>query len=201
LNSRVLIVASVLIIGVLAYFAWKRTSQDASTAQPPAPAQEAPAPSMGMMPPAGAPGVEWNTPGRWSAEAASGVRLATYTIPAQGGAQAAQCAVFYFGQGQGGGVEPNIERWIGEFQDPPPADRSTIEVNGMQVHRVEVRGNYVAHAMGTGEGAAAMDDAMLLGAIVEGPNGAVFFKMTGPSATVSAAEAEFDAMLQSLRAS
>lgn len=197
--NRVLIVISVVIIAVLAYFAWQRISQDG--AQAPAPAPEAPPSAMGIMPPTGSPGVEWDAPERWSMEPASGVRLATYTIPGKGGAESAQCAVFYFGQGQGGGIDANIERWVGEFESASPADRRTVDVNGMPVHRVEVTGSYVAHAMGTGEGAAAMADAMLLGAIVEGPNGSLFFKLTGPSATVSAAKAEFDAMLQSLHGS
>ena len=40
----------------------------------------------------------------------------------------------------------------------------------------------------------------LLGAIVQGPHGPVFFKLTGPAATVGRAEHDFDAMLASLTA-
>jgi hypothetical protein len=39
----------------------------------------------------------------------------------------------------------------------------------------------------------------LIGAVVEGPGGPWFFKISGPAATVSAAEPEFDAMLRSVR--
>jgi hypothetical protein len=35
----------------------------------------------------------------------------------------------------------------------------------------------------------------LLGAIVEAPEGLVFFKFTGPAKTIGASEAEFDAMI------
>jgi hypothetical protein len=38
----------------------------------------------------------------------------------------------------------------------------------------------------------------LLGAIVEGPQGSVFFKLTGPASTIAAAEQEFDALIGSL---
>jgi len=38
----------------------------------------------------------------------------------------------------------------------------------------------------------------LLGAIVEGPHGSVFFKLTGPAKTIEAVSAEFDAMIHSL---
>jgi hypothetical protein len=197
LNVRVLVIVAVLAIAGLGYVAWQQTAKKADDTS----AEQAPPGDMTVMPPAGTPGVDWTEPERWTREAPSGVRLATYQIPAKDGGDAAQCAVYYFGQGQGGGVEANIERWIGEFQDPPPADRSTLQVNGMSVHRVEVSGTYFAHAMGSSDAATEQRDATLLGAIVEGPNGSLFFKLTGPSTTVSAAEAEFDAMLQSLRPS
>ena len=37
----------------------------------------------------------------------------------------------------------------------------------------------------------------LLGAIVESPEGLVFFKLTGPAATVGAAQADFEALVAS----
>jgi hypothetical protein len=39
----------------------------------------------------------------------------------------------------------------------------------------------------------------MLGAIVEGPEGNVFFKLTGPAKTVATAQDEFQAMLKSLK--
>jgi hypothetical protein len=38
----------------------------------------------------------------------------------------------------------------------------------------------------------------LLGAIVAGPQGSVFFKLTGPAKTVAATEPEFNALIGSL---
>jgi hypothetical protein len=38
----------------------------------------------------------------------------------------------------------------------------------------------------------------LLGAIVQGPRGEVYFKLTGPEKTVQSAEHDFDAMLRSI---
>jgi len=43
------------------------------------------------------------------------------------------------------------------------------------------------------------DDYRLLGAIVEGPQGLVFFKMTGPKNTMESAEAGFYALLKSIK--
>ena len=39
----------------------------------------------------------------------------------------------------------------------------------------------------------------LLGAIVEGPEGAIFFKLTGPSKTVEAARGEFAKMVKAIK--
>ena len=45
------------------------------------------------------------------------MRAATYRIPAaKGDTEGAELAVFYFGQGQGGAVDANVKRWVGQFQ-------------------------------------------------------------------------------------
>ena len=49
------------------------------------------------------------------------------------------------------------------------------------------------------ESQGSFDNYRLLGAIVDAPEGAVFFKLTGPSATVAAAEKDFDSMISSIQ--
>jgi hypothetical protein len=206
MRLRLISFAIVVAIGVLAVMAWQR-----NTARAPAPAEApgAPAetPAAGGMPmpgdspsPASDPGVEWQTPKRWVGELAQGMRLASYIVPApREGGENAQCAVYYFGPGQGGGVDANLERWIGEFQNPGTPARRTREVRGMRVSQVEVTGSYTAHASAPGEPAGIKSGWTLLGAIIEGPAGAVFFKLTGPGPTIAAAEKEFNGMLESVR--
>jgi hypothetical protein len=70
---------------------------------------------------------------------------------------------------------------------------------GVHVSRVEVTGSY-GGGMGM-PGAPAptpVSDAMLLGAIATGPKGAVFFKFSGPRASVTRARPAFDALVQSI---
>lgn len=196
----------VLLIGVLAYVAWKqRTAPAAPSAESPEASSGMPAgegdPAGGMTEaPAQDPGMAWQTPKRWVEVMASGMRLATYVVPAPtAGGEEGRCAVYYFGPGQGGGTEANIERWIGEFEQPGAPQRRTYEVRGLKVAQVEVAGTYLAHA-GAAEGAPAGSSGWtLLAAIVEGPNGAVFFKLAGPTATIAPAAIEFDGMLASMR--
>ena len=100
------------------------------------------------MPPAasGDPGLAWTAPPGWQTQPERAMRLATYKIPrAKGDAADAECAVFYFGPGQGGGVEANIERWVGEFENATPPRQSDAEVGGFKLSRVEVSGTYSAH--------------------------------------------------------
>jgi hypothetical protein len=204
MRLRLITFAVVLAIGVLAVMAWQRNTAppamspengDASGGGPAAggpPMTETPAPQDA--------GIEWTMPKRWVNQMAQGMRLATYVIPAPGAkGEAAQCAVYYFGPGQGGSVDANIERWIGEFQDPGAPVRRARDIRGLHVTQVAAKGTYTAHAGGE-EGAPGVQTGWtLLGAIVEGPHGPVFFKLTGPETSVAPAEKEFDALLASLR--
>jgi hypothetical protein len=143
------------------------------------------------------PGIEWTAPAGWTAEGARSMRLATYIVPGPDGAGPAQCAVFYFGPGQGGTPEANIDRWLGEFENPRNPQRSSRKVGGLEVSIARARGAYQSHG-GSGAPPGA-DDQQLIGAIVEGPQGPVFFKLTGPAATVDGAASDFDRMIGSVR--
>jgi hypothetical protein len=128
------------------------------------------------------------------------MRVATYAVPAaQGDAEGAECAVFYFGAGQGGGVDANLERWIGQFQPAGKSKRSAMKVNGIQVSLADVSGTYTAHGGSMSQEQGDKPGWRLLGAIAESPQGAVFFKLAGPAKTVAAASKGFDAMVGSLK--
>ena len=63
-------------------------------------------------------GISWSIPGGWSEHPPRQMRVATYVVPAASGdAEGGECAVFYFGNDQGGSVEANIERWVAQFGD------------------------------------------------------------------------------------
>ena len=63
-------------------------------------------------------GIRWTVPAGWGAHPPRQMRVATYLVPAASGdAEGGECAVFYFGNDQGGGVDANIERWVAQFED------------------------------------------------------------------------------------
>ena len=52
------------------------------------------------------------------------MRAATYAVaPAAGDTAPAECALYFFGAGLGGGVQANIDRWKGQFAAPGGAPR------------------------------------------------------------------------------
>ncbi len=144
--------------------------------------------------------VKWTAPARWEAKPASGMRAATYIIPAaKGDSEGAECPVFI---NIAGGVQANIDRWVGQFEktDGAPVQKQET-INGLPVTTVDVSGSFKGGGpmMGTGQSSGPKGGYRLLGAIVEGPEGEVFFKLTGPAKTVAAAQEEFQAMLKSLK--
>jgi hypothetical protein len=104
-------------------------------------------------------------------------------------------------------VEPNLTRWLGQFTQPDGSDtaqkakRSQRKLGGMNVVTVDATGTYSGGmGMPGAAPAAPQPDSQLLGAIVSGPKGPVFFKLTGPRESVERARPGFDALLHSLRA-
>ena len=91
-------------------------------------------------------GLRWKVPARWTEQPARSMRVATYTVPAVKGGKAAECGVFYFGQGRGGGVEENVGRWAQQFEGKPTPKTSLTKVRGIAVHRVDIAGTYLSPA-------------------------------------------------------
>ena len=151
-----------------------------------------------------AAGVHWTAPAGWKTEAPQPMRAATYTaIAAPGDKVNAQCGVYFFGAGQGGSVNANIERWKGQFQDtagkPAPAKivrRPTTK--GITITTIDVSGEYSGLGGPISSGPSA-PGYRLLGAIVEAPGGNIFVKFVGTARTISANQAKFEQLLTSFQ--
>jgi hypothetical protein len=149
-------------------------------------------------------GLRWTAPAGWKAEAARPMRAATYSIsPVAGDQGVAECVVNYFGPGQGGSVEANIERWKGQLLGadgkPAPAKIEKRTVHGVPVVVVDSSGGYTGMGGPMAAPAKPAPDYRLLGAIVEGPGGNLFFKLTGPAKTIAANQKSFEQLLTSIQ--
>ncbi len=179
--------------------------EKAAPQQPPVlPSGPAAMPEMGT-PPNQAAGIAWTIPSGWEAGPPRQMRIATYRIHAiAGDPEDAECAVYFFGSGQGGSVEANLKRWTDQFTGPDgqtpaqPAKMETKTVAGLKVSTISVSGTYLGSGMMMGQHEAKKPNYRMLGAIVEAPQGLVFFKMTGPLNTVASSEGDFNSLLGSV---
>ena len=141
--------------------------------------------------------------GTWVHEPpASTMRLLQYRVTGVGEGNNASFVVYYFGPDQGGSKEANIERWTSQFSTaegkPVEPVITTSKVGELPVTLVELRGSY-ARSLGMGQRVTAQPEQTLLAAIVETPQGNLFAQLHGPTATVGAARAAFEAFLSGLR--
>jgi hypothetical protein len=143
-------------------------------------------------------GLRWAIPAGWETAPERPMRAATYKIPAAAGQEAGECGVFFFGRGQGGSVEDNLARWKGQFEPPSDAKPVKRTVNGLTVHEIDVSGTYTSPGGPMMQSQGKKPGWRLLGAIVEAPDGLVFFKCTGPAATMKNAEKDFQALVKSV---
>lgn len=131
------------------------------------------------------------------------MRKASFVVPrAEGDAEDGELTVFYFGPGQGGSIDANVDRWVKQFGDVKPDDvrRADREANGLRQHTVELDSGTFSGGMGMGMGGSKPKANFgLIGGIVETPSGAYFFKLTGPSKTVKKAKPDFYALLDSIK--
>jgi hypothetical protein len=149
----------------------------------------------------------FTAPSSWKTRpAASSMRVAEFVIPrVPGDAEDAELIVYYFGASGGGSVDANVDRWIGQLQQPDgsatkaKARRDAQVVNGLEVTSVDVSGTYVAEMRPGAAEHFNKPGFRLRAAVVETPRGAYYIKMTGPAKTMGAADAEFKAFLSSLR--
>ena len=147
--------------------------------------------------------IKWTAPSRWQTGPEKPMRSATYLIPAAAGdSEGGECAVFV---GIGGGVDANIKRWIGQFEQPDggsseaKATQKKETINGLTVTMVDLTGTFAGGGMAMGAPSVKKTGYRLLGAIIESPGGNVFFKVTGPAKTMAAAQSEFQALVKSVK--
>jgi hypothetical protein len=146
-----------------------------------------------------AAGLDFNLPEGWLQEIPeNSMRAAQATIPGEGGP--GQLTVFFFGPGGGGGVEPNIQRWIGQMDLDAGTEsaRESFSVGALQITFVTAQGTLKASTIGSFPTTDQLGYT-LLGAVAEGAGGPWFFRAVGPLETMAQQRDNFLAMLHSAR--
>ena len=138
-------------------------------------------------------------PKGWQQETpSSAMRKVQAGVPGEAGD--GELVVFFFGEGGGGGVEANIQRWIDQMEVPQDTltQREVIKANGLQITWVDVSGTLKPSKVGIGP-TTPVPNSRLLGAVVEGSGGPWFLKVVGPDATLGDHLDGFVQMLKNLQ--
>jgi hypothetical protein len=149
--------------------------------------------------------LKYKAPEGWVEEKpSSSMRAAQYKLPkAAGDSEDASLVLYYFGQGQGGSTQANIDRWVNQMKQPDGGASSTkaksesLTINGLKVTTVDLTGTYSAE-MTPGSGSFSNNENYRMrAAVIETPKGSYFVKLVGPAKTVAQWDEAFGSYLKS----
>ena len=142
-------------------------------------------------------------PVTWTRVPAGEDEAARYRLPAADGDMAESFVVLRTASGDDAvAADAQLELWYARFTQPDGRRTSTAasvlkrKLDDLRVTRTDVGGTYVAAPGAPLQ--AGVSGYRLLGAVIEGDGGPWLFVAIGPTATVGAARADFDALLLSL---
>jgi hypothetical protein len=133
----------------------------------------------------------WTAPAHWQPKAGSAMRKGTYAITGDGGA-AAELAITAF-PGDVGGEVANVNRWRGQLQLTPIAERDVagavtrLSANGLAITVLDVTNPSLT------------PPAHMIGAMVPYDGSTWFFKLTGSDALVAREKPAFLEFVQSIK--
>jgi hypothetical protein len=188
---------TILGAGALALACSKAPEPERSSPAPLGASSSIPAPAQQPAAPKGPSDVAFDAPASWQkAENPSPMRKATYRIPkAKGDAEDAELSVSQ----AGGTVDMNLQRWAMQFSPKAEIKRTERKVGDLKVTIAELHGTFSGSGMPGAAAGAPKDKWKMLAAIVE-TTPLTFFKMTGPESTVNGARADFDKLIDGMRA-
>ena len=138
----------------------------------------------------------FKVPAPWVAKAEPRMMSAGgFTLPGKDGAAPVEADFYHFGAGQGGGIEPNLKRWQGQFKPgadgaPPAIEREELTIGDSKALIVTIKGTFLSGpAMSPNK--TPMPGYAMIGAILQSKEGDVFIKATGPEAVTLATKDGF----------
>jgi hypothetical protein len=151
--------------------------------------------------------LKFDVPPEWQPQRlSSAMRQAHYLLPrVQGDNEDGELILFFFGEGQGGTVEANLQRWRDMFTaegKPVPDEavvREAFDANGLKVTLIDVAGQYTGMTMPGQPAPAPLENYRMIGAVVETPRGNYFFRATGPIGTMNSHRSAIRQMLNTVK--
>jgi hypothetical protein len=177
------------------------TAQPSHPATPPPSAVESPPRDVtpsGQVREVVVDGLKMSVPVEWvQAPGASSMRKAEFALP---GPEGDASLVVYRFAGGAGSAEQNIERWRGQVELAVGTVEKTIslEVNGLKISGVDLRGGYAGQSMPGAPPQPPIERARLLAVSIEGSGDPYYFKLVGAARTVDVWAAAWDELLSKL---
>jgi hypothetical protein len=143
----------------------------------------------------------------WTHETpSSSMRVAEFSLSEDDdGAGDASLVIYYFGQGGAQGIEANMARWIGQFEQTDGRDSQEVAVRTSETRAeltlttLELGGTYVAETA-PGSGVQLEEHGWyMLATIIETPAGSYYAKLIGPESTVRRWKESYAAFLATTR--
>ncbi len=104
--------------------------------------------------------------------------------------------IYHFGQGQGGGVDANIQRWKKQFDGEVKVAQEEKTYGKQKVAIVVMEGTFLEGGIMQRNKTPRAGWSML-GAVIPHESGDVFFKVAGPTADITKAKKDFEALIAS----
>lgn len=151
-------------------------------------------------------GLGFTVPARWQNEPVENPSRAGQwrVTPSHGQeGESGEVVVFYFGSGIGGTTKENIEAWIGTMFNaeghPAAAEVKHHETQGLKISQVVIFGTYNQIVSIPGIPPQSKPNYGLLGAVIESPQGNIYWRMTGPESLITASLPLFNKVIDSVK--
>ena len=153
--------------------------------------------------------LKFTIPSKWKIEMVeSPARGGQWSVPPlHGEGEDGEVVVFYFGPGTdgiaiGGTAKENIEAWIGTMfnaEGHPAADKvKQHKTGGLTISQVVIFGSYNQVVTLPGVPPETKSNYGLLGAVIENPQGNLYWRFTGPEALITANLPLFNKVIDSV---
>ncbi len=151
-------------------------------------------------------GLKFTVPSKWtSVPVENPVRAGEWRVtPPRGQAgDSGEVVVFYFGPGVGGSAKENIDAWMGTMFNtegrPAAAETKNHQTGGLKISQVIALGTYSEVVPIAGMPPLARPNYGLIGAVVEGPQGNIYWRFTGPEPLITASLPLFNKIIDSVK--
>jgi hypothetical protein len=145
-------------------------------------------------------GLSSKIPAGWKeAATTSQLRFKQFTVPKVGDDKLdGELIIFFFGTGSGGGVEANLTRWKGMFENGKDKVEE-FKVGGVKVTYLDISGTYLYKPMPMAPKAEPRPNHRMLAAIFESPKGPYYIRFVGPEKTITENKKGFDEWLKNFK--